>query len=97
MAEEKSISDTYGKSVYTDEGLYFGKVEDAVLGKYAVYGWVVRITPESILKKTVPSVKAVIVPHKAVKAIGDIFIISSKLEIPQPKAGEEESEAKEKA
>lgn len=93
--EEKSITETYGKAVYTDEGYLFGKVQDVVIGKYAISGWVVTIPPESILKRTVPGVKAVIVPHKAVKAVGDIIIVSSKLEVPQPRRGEEESEAKE--
>ena len=90
--EERSITETYGKALYTDEGFLFGRVQDVVVGKYAINGWVVSIPPESILKKTVPNVKAVIVPHKAVKAVGDIIIISSKLEVPSPK-GSEESEA----
>jgi len=93
--EERSITETYGKAVYTDEGFLFGRVQDVVVGKYAITGWVVAVPPESILKRTVPNVKAVIVPHKAVKAVGDILLISSKLEVPQPKSGEE-SEAKEK-
>ena len=92
--EEKSITETYGKTVYTDEGYLFGKVQDVVIGKYAISGWVVSIPPESILKKSVPTVKAVIVPHKAVKAVGDVLIISSKLEVPEPKKGESETEAK---
>ena len=92
--EEKSITQTYGKSVYTDEGHFFGKVRDVVIGKYAIHGWIVSIPPESTLKKTVPTVRAVIVPHKAVKAVGDILITNSRLEIPRPKSYEEETEAK---
>lgn len=94
--EEKSITQTYGKAVYTDMGELFGRVQDVVIGKYAIHGWVVSIPPESTLKKTVPTVKAVIVPHKAVKAVGDILITNSRLEVPTPKAGEEEPEAQAK-
>ena len=93
--EERSITQTYGKTVYTDEGFLFGRVQDVVLGKYAIRGWVVGIPPESVLKKAVPTVKAVVVPHKAVKAAGDIILISSKLEVPQPTSGKE-AEAKAK-
>ncbi len=93
--DERSITETYGKSVYTDDGFLFGRVQDVVIGKYAISGWVVNIPPESILRRTVPSVKAVIVPHKAVKAVGDILIVSSRLEVPQPRVGENESEARE--
>lgn len=91
---EKSISETYGRTVYTDDGNFFGKVQDAVVGKYSVHGWVVQITPESVLKKTVPTVKAVVVPHKAVRAIGDVFLISGALDVPSPGPDADEAEAK---
>jgi len=89
MMEDKSITQTYGKAVYNDEGHLFGRVQDVVLSKYAIQGWVVGIPPESVLKRAVPTVKAVVVPHKAVRAVGDIVLISSKLEVPQPTSGEE--------
>lgn len=91
--EDKSITQTYGKAVYNDEGYMFGRVQDVVLSKYTIKGWVVGIPPESVLKRAVPSVKAVVVPHKAVKATGDIVIISSKLEVPKPASGEAEAHA----
>ena len=87
--EERSINQTYGKAVYNDEGFLFGRVHDVVMGKYSIQGWVVSIPPESVLKKAVPTVKAVVVPHKAVKATGDIIIINSRLEVPRPAKGEE--------
>jgi sporulation protein YlmC with PRC-barrel domain len=87
--EERSLNQTYGKAVYNDEGFLFGRVHDVVLGKFSIQGWVVSIPPESVLKKAAQTVKAVIVPHKAVKATGDILIISSRLEVPQPSPGEE--------
>lgn len=81
------ISETYDKEVYTDDGVYFGKIGDVVLGKYMIHGWVVKSTPNSLLQRTLGGVKAVIVPHKAVRAIGDIMIIVHSIEI------SEESEA----
>lgn len=76
----KRLSDIYDVDVYTDAGMYFGKVGDAVLGKYMVNGWVVKSTPDSLLTKALKNVRAVIVPHKAVKSIGDIMIISHSME-----------------
>lgn len=75
------ISETYDKEVYTDDGVYFGKIGDVVLGKYMIHGWVVKSTPNSLLQRTLGGVKAVIVPHKAVKAIGDVMIIVHSIEI----------------
>jgi sporulation protein YlmC with PRC-barrel domain len=75
------ISETYDKEVYTDDGVYFGKIGDVVLGKYMIHGWVVKATSNSLLQRTLGGVKAVIVPHKAVKAIGDIMIIIHSIEI----------------
>lgn len=85
------ISEMYDKDVYTDAGDFFGKVSDVVLGKYMVHGWIVRSTPSSLLQKSYGSVRAVVVPHKAVKAAGDIMIISHSIEIsrPEPEVAEE--------
>lgn len=95
-----NISEVYEKDVYTDDGIFFGKVSDIVLGKYMVHGWVVKAVPNSLLKRTLGGVKAVIVPHKAVRAIGDIMIIVHSIEIAEDKdevpiatkAGKEEEE-----
>jgi sporulation protein YlmC with PRC-barrel domain len=81
------ISETYDKEVYTDDGVYFGKIGDVVLGKYMIHGWVVKSTPNSLLQRTLGGVKAVIVPHKAVKAIGDIMIIVHSIEISEESEG----------
>ena len=94
--EEKSITQTYGKVVYTDNGELFGRVQDVVIGKYSIHGWVVSIPPESALKKTVPTVRAVIVPHKAIKAVGDIIITNSKLDVPVPRSKDDEIETEAK-
>ena len=81
MASIMRISEMYDKDVFTDAGRYFGKVSDVVLGKFMIHGWVIRATPQSLLKESLGDVRAVIVPHKAVKAIGDIMIISQHIEL----------------
>ena len=53
----KRLSDIYDKDVYTDAGMYFGKVGDAVLGKYMISGWVVKATPSSLLTKALKNVR----------------------------------------
>ena len=90
-----NISQTYDMEVYTDNGVFFGKVGDVVLGKYMIHGWVVKSTSNSLLKRTLGGVKAVIVPHKAVKAIGDIMIIIHSIEISSEEAEEEEVKVEE--
>lgn len=91
----KRLSDIYDIDVYTDAGMYFGKVGDAMLGKYMVNGWVVKSTPDSLLSKALKNVRAVVVPHKAVKSIGDIMIISHSMEFSPREGGEEASDIKE--
>lgn len=81
MATIMKISEMYDKDVFTDAGAYFGKVSDVVLGKFMIHGWVIKSTPQSMLREALSNVRAVIVPHKAVRAIGDIVIISQNIEL----------------
>lgn len=76
MLRMKRIQETYGMKVFTDQGDYFGDVEEAILTATKVHGWRVRATKNSFLSKVLGSAKGVIVPHQLVKAIGDIIIIS---------------------
>ena len=62
--------------VFTDQGDYFGDIEEAMLTQSKVYGWKIRATKNSFLSKILGGAKGVIVPHQLVKAIGDIFITS---------------------
>jgi len=72
----KRISETYSMRVFTDNGDYFGDVEESILTQSKVFGWRVRATKSSFLNKVLGSAKGVIVPHQLVKSIGDIMIIS---------------------
>ena len=76
MLKMKRISDTFEMKVFTDNGEYFGDVEEAILTKNKVFGWRVRSTKNSYLSKVLGSAKGVIVPHQLVKSVGDIMIIS---------------------
>ncbi len=95
MAAIMKISEMYDKDVFTDAGAYFGKVSDVVLGKFMIHGWVIKSTPQSMLRETLANVRAVIVPHKAVRAIGDIVIISQNIEL--GKASEDTEDVSEDA
>ena len=76
MLKMKRVSQSYDMRVFTDQGDYFGDVEEAILTQSKVFGWRVKATKHSFLNKVLGSAKGVIVPHQLVKSIGDIVIIS---------------------
>lgn len=91
MLKIRSVTESYNMRVYTDNGEYFGDVEEAILALNKVFGWRVRATRNSFLTKTLGGAKGVIVPHQLVKAVGDVMIIN-KAAIP---SYEEKEEGKE--
>ncbi len=90
MLRMKKISETYDMKVFTDQGDYFGDIEEVILTQTKVHGWRVRATKNSFLSKVLGSAKGVIVPHQLVKAVGDIMIISKAA---VPSYNEEETPA----
>lgn len=76
MLRMKNLKETYDMKVFTDQGDYFGDIEEAILTPTKVHGWRVKATKNSFLSKVLGSAKGVIVPHQLVKAVGDIMIIS---------------------
>ena len=76
MLRMKNVQETYEMKVFTDQGDYFGDIEEAILTATKVHGWRIRATKNSFLSKVLGSAKGVIVPHPLVKAVGDIMIIS---------------------
>ncbi len=76
MLKMKKVSDVFGMKVFTDQGDYFGEVEEAILTKTKVYGWRVRSTRNSFLEKMIGDAKGVVVPHALVKSFGDVVVIS---------------------
>ena len=77
--------------VFTDAGEYFGDIEECIITNNKIFGWRVRATRNSSLHQMLGGAKGVIVPHRLVKSVGDIMIIS-KTAIPT-NAPEEEHEA----
>jgi len=90
MLKMKKITDCYDMKVFTDQGDYFGEIEEVQLSQTKIQGWRVKASKNSILNKILGSAKGVIVPHQLVKAIGDIMIISKTA---MPSYSEEDSEA----
>jgi len=72
----KKVSSTYDMKVFTDEGDYFGDIEESIISTNKIFGWRVKATKNSILNTVIGNAKGVIVPHQLVKSIGDIMIIS---------------------
>ena len=76
MLKMERISDIYDMKVFTDNGEYFGDVEEAIITKTKINGWRVKATKNSYLSKVLGSARGVIVPHQLVKSVGDVMIIS---------------------
>jgi len=88
----KQITDIYDMHVYTDQGDYFGDIEESIITTNKVFGWRIKATKSSFLTKVLGGAKGVIVPHQLVKAVGDIMIIS-KQAIPSYEEKEEGEES----
>jgi sporulation protein YlmC with PRC-barrel domain len=89
MLKTRKVSETYEMRVFTDDGYYFGDVEEAILSSNKVFGWRIKATKASYLTKVLGGAKGVIVPHQLVKAFGDVMVIS-KAAIPTGAPEEDE-------
>ena len=72
---EIELSSLYGQDIYTDRGVYVGKIEDVSVDikEKRISGLAVRnITPYAF---KVGKKKGVIIPYRWVTAIGDIVLI----------------------
>ena len=70
---QKRLSEVYRLKVYTEDGIYIGDIEDAVVSGNRIYGWKIKIMDPELIKR---GVKGLIVQNQLVKAIGQIVIIS---------------------
>lgn len=70
----RKISEVLGMKVYTDTGDYFGEVEEANLSENRADGWRIRVSGGVL--SLIGGARGVIIPHKFVKAVSDVFIIS---------------------
>ena len=76
MLKMKKVSETYNLRVYTDDAEYFGDIEEAIVTHNKISGWRVRATRNSFLSNILGNAKGVIIPHRLVKSVGDIVIVS---------------------
>lgn len=89
MLKTKRLSETYDMKVFTDQGEYFGDIEECIMTVNKTFGWRIRASRGSSLSRLLGSAKGVIVPHQLVRAIGDVFLIN-KAAIPSFNEEEEE-------
>ncbi len=78
MLKMKYLSETYNIKVFTEEGDYFGDIEEPLLSDNKVAAWRIKATRGSLLNRIIGGAKGVIVPHQLVKTIGDIMLISKQ-------------------
>jgi len=76
MLKMKRIMEAYDMRVFTDDGDYFGDVEEVIITNNKIFGWRVKATKGSMLQRVLGNAKGVVVPHSLVKAIGDIMLIN---------------------
>lgn len=89
MLKTKRISEVYEMKAFTDDGSYFGDIEECMISGNKVNGWRIKATKNSFLSKVLGGAKGVIIPHQLVKAVGDVFIINKSA---IPSYDEEEQE-----
>lgn len=70
----RKITEVRGLRVYTDDGNYFGEVEEANLFENKIDGWKIRVG--GAVASLIGGARGVIIPHQFVKAISDVFIIN---------------------
>ncbi len=95
-----SVSEVWSKDVFTDKGLYIGKVEDVEcdLKRYKLRSIIVKAIKGSYLTKMLGKKKGLIIPYPMVEAIGDVIVvkhISAPIEedtMPETGSMEKESE-----
>ena len=77
MVNEKNFSEMIRKDVFTDRGVYCGKISDIGLDmeKFRVKSIIVDAVKGSFLASLVGDKKGVVVPFSVVNAIGDVMII----------------------
>ncbi|MEN9626524.1 MAG: hypothetical protein RL557_852 [archaeon] len=74
MLKIKKVSEVIGKKVFTDNGDFFGEVEEGNLLENKVESWRIRVSGS--MGSFLGGAKGVIIPHQFVRAIGDVVLIS---------------------
>lgn len=73
----KSFSELVKKDVFTDKGVYVGKVIDVGIdmNKFRVKSVVVDAVKGSFMASVIGDKKGVVVPYTVVQSIGDVVLI----------------------
>ncbi len=69
----RKVTDVLGLKVFTDNGDYFGEIEEANIVDNKIDGWRIRV--DSSIVSLFGGAKGVIVPHRFVRAMSDICLI----------------------
>ncbi len=89
----KNLSEMFGKDVFTNKGIYCGKVADIDidLTKFRVRRLIIEAARSSFLASMVGGKKGVIIPYQMVDNVGDIVIIKHIVapSLPEEKEREE--------
>ena len=73
----KQISEMFGKDVFTNKGVYAGRVADIRLnlGKFRIHSIVVDVTRGSFLSAAIGNKRGIAIPYQYVDSVGDVVII----------------------
>lgn len=73
----KDLSEMFGKDVFTNKGVFCGKVADmdVSLAKFRVRALVIEAAKGTFLANMVGGKKGVIIPYQMVDNVGDVVII----------------------
>lgn len=76
VVNERTISEVIGRDIFTDKGLYCGKVSDVEidLSRFRIRAMVVDAVKGSYLSTVVSGKRGIIVPYSMLKAVGDIVL-----------------------
>lgn len=77
MVQIATVSQTWEKDVFTDRGMYCGKVEDVEcdLKRFKMRSLVIKAIKGSYISNMLGSKKGLIIPFPMVQAMGDVIII----------------------
>lgn len=73
----KNISDMFGKDVFTNRGVFAGRVTDVDidLNKFRIKALQIEASKGSFLSDMLGGKKGVILPYSLVESVGDVVII----------------------
>jgi len=94
----KNVSEVFGKDVFTNKGVFCGKVSDIEinLSKFRINALIVETGRGSFLSDMVGGKKGVIIPYQLVDNVGDVVIIKHITPtVPQETSTEETKSAME--